>query len=180
MCSFKFGMKFTIDWINFCTNKTLKKPSIRSCLQIFNESDQMVIVRIGLNRRPITSNVLAYNDNCRTKAIENNLNNFVSLGVKAIFFSNVRVKNTILQQSNFRAFLKWKFRFLVCTNKLIKLYVYVMVNVEKKFNCKSGIHLQGDFASGFALQSLPLTWGTGPSWLRIFCLLFLAQSALFA
>ena len=28
----------------------------------------------------------------------------------------------------------------------------------------------GFFASGFASQSLPLTWGTGPRWLRIFCL----------
>ena len=32
--------------------------------------------------------------------------------------------------------------------------------------------LQGDFASGFARQSLPLTWGTGPRWLRHLLLIF--------
>ena len=31
-----------------------------------------------------------------------------------------------------------------------------------------GIKFEGDFALGFASQSLPLTWGTGPRWLRNF------------
>ena len=49
------------------------------------------------------------------------------------------------------------------------VYLQILSSIPKK-TLPWVSPLQGDFASGFASQSLPLTWATGPRWLRIFCL----------
>ena len=49
------------------------------------------------------------------------------------------------------------------------VYLQILSSIPKK-TLPWVSPLQGDFASGFPSQSLPLTWATGPRWLPIFCL----------